>query len=58
MAAAGFGFGVEGCAGEAAGGEHADALAYGAPVEGPAAAAAVEGEDADESCKLGGVLVS
>ena len=32
---------------EAAGGETADALAYCAPVEGPATADAVEGEDAN-----------
>lgn len=49
------GGGVEGGAREAAGGEHADSLADGAPVEGPAAADAVEGEDADEGGELGDV---
>lgn len=44
--------GVDGCAGQAAGGEHADALADGAPVESPAAADPVEGEDADEGGEL------
>ncbi len=48
---------VDGGAGETAGGEHADALAYGAPVEGPAAANTVEGEDADEGGHLGSLAV-
>ena len=37
---------------EAASGETADALAYCAPVEGPASTDAVEGEDADQSRQL------
>jgi len=43
---------------EAAGGETADALAYCAPVEGPASADTVESEDADQSRQLFSVSLS
>lgn len=47
--------GVDGGAGEATGGKHADALANSTPVQSPAAADAVECKDTNQSGRLGHV---
>lgn len=43
--------GIEASTGQATDEEHRNSLANGAPVEGPASADSVDGEDTDQSCK-------